>query len=191
MKTSVDLYPEEYYAYLLVRRRLMLWSRLFVAVVTALSVASLSLWWVVHRAESNLARLEAQVLGMELWGAELAPLVSELQSARERQRVLGQLVNEPAWSALLNELGSATGDNVWLREFSVETESQPNADGDPEIVHAIAILGYARSNSDFIDFITALSQSPHVTNVGQDYARKSNDFENDDILEFKLQAKVI
>ena len=182
MKTSVDLYPEEYYAYLTVRRRLMLWSALFAAVVVAVSMASFSLWREVHAAESKLSILEAQVQGMELWGAQLA---------RERQRVLGQLVDEPAWSALLNELSLATGGQVWLRTFTIETERRADAEGEDDIVHSIAIFGYAETADDFVDFMTALNRSPYVTNVDQRYSRKSTEFENEDILEFQLQAMVI
>ncbi len=191
MKTSVDLYPEEYYAYLAVRRRLLLWSGLFAAVIAAVSMTSFSLWREVHAAESNLSVLEARVQSMELWGAQLAPLIADLESARERQHVLGQLINEPAWSALLNELGTTTGNQVWLRDFSVETDRRANAEGEDEIVRSIVIFGYAETADDFVDFMTGLSRSPYVTDVDQRYSRKSTEFENEDILEFQLQATVI
>ncbi len=191
MKTSVDLYPEEFYAYVSVRRRLLLWSGLFVAVITAISIASLSLWREVGNAETNLSVLEAQVQGMELWGAQLTPLVADLESAQERQRVLGQLVNEPAWSALLNEMGTSTGDRVWLREFNVDTESRQAESGETEIARSISIFGYAESADDFVDFMAALAASEMVTDVDQEYARKSAEFEDDDILEFKLEARII
>jgi len=191
MKTSVDLYPEEYYAYVAIRRRLVLWSGLFCVVIVTISIASLSLWRKVHNAEFDLTLLETQVQGMELWGAQLAPLVSDLDSARERQRVLGQLVNEPAWSALLDDMGSATGDRVWLRDFSVETDTQTDANGEPELVRSIAIFGYAETADDFVDFMAALSESSNVRGVDQKYSRKSNEFEDNDILEFQLQAELI
>jgi len=189
MKTSVDLYPEEYYAYVSVRRRLILWSGLFAAVIAAVSMSSASLWRQVHNAEINLTTLEAQVQSMELWGAQLAPLVSDLESAQERQRVLGQLVNEPAWNAILNALGSATGDHVWLSEFAVETKSQTNHAED--VARSISILGYAQTQDDFVEFWAALAESSHVTELDQEYARKSTEFEDDNIVEFELKAKVM
>jgi hypothetical protein len=191
MKTSVDLYPEEYYAYISIRRRLILWSGLFVAVVTSVSMASISLWREVHKAELNLTALEAQVQSMELWGAELAPLVSNLESAQERQRVLGQLVNEPAWNEILNALGAATGDYVWLSEFTVETTSRPNANDAQTVARSIAIQGYAQTEDDYVGFMAALAQSSHVTELDQRYARKSSEFEDVNIVEFELQAKVM
>ncbi len=191
MKTSVDLYPEEYYAYIGVRRRLFVWSGLFVAVVAAVALASLSLWRQVHSAETNLSTLEAQVQDMELWGAQLEPLVADLESARDRQHVLGQLVNEPAWSALLNELATSTGDRVWLREFTVESETEPTESGELSVSRSISIFGYAETADDFVDFMAALAESDLVSDLDQKYSRKSTEFEEDDILEFQLQAKLI
>ena len=190
MKQEVDLIPEEHVATDQIRRRLLRWGILSLAVVGAVCTLAGSLRWRSANLEAKLIPLRQSVAATSELGKQIAPLTSKLETALDRQLVVEKLLYEPIWCGFLNELATATGHELWLTEFTVdhETSGEATEDGSEYKVAMVSIAGEAYSSFDVIRFMRKLSASSYLKGLKLQRATNPGLRDEDQTVKFSIRG---
>jgi hypothetical protein len=198
MKSSVDLIPREVRAEQTVHKRILGWIAVGVAVVVAVLLVASSLWVRLGKLDAQVRPLRERVAAMEGWDQKMAPLADRLQSARQRQKIVGRLLKEPFWSGLLSDLSVAAGEKLLLGQVTITKElvnKEPVANKEPDAkdklqseIYKVLISGIAPSNGELMSFMTQLGSSKNIKSISLEQSRVSQEKEKQGMVTFEIHG---
>ena len=190
MGHSIDLIPKDHLVRRAVQKRIAGWVAIATAVILSVVLVAFSFQAKVGALDSQVEPLRQQVLAMAAWEQKLAPLAGELETARERQRVVENLLNEPSWSGLLGDLASATGRGLWLTQATAMKESVSDGEEDEHEATVVAISGMSSSSLELMRFMTRLGHSRHVSALTLEKSMVSRHEDTSEMIGFELRIVV-
>ena len=163
-KNQVDLLPDEPQQRGGIGGRVAFWAVVAAAVVAAEAMVAVALNDAVRTQEEAVAPLRNLVGDVTESEARLRSALTELSRAHSREqhahaewRRRRTLFVEPAWSALLSELGGARGERAWITEVTLlrpDLASNQQAN--------LTVAGRAASHRDAMAFVARIARSKHV-----------------------------
>lgn len=190
MKQSVNMMPDEYFATVIVRKRIAAW----VAIAVLAVVGSMALSYpATVRAKHKLSVLEPlrqNVASMEKWGERIPSVTTSLRAARTQQQAVSELLNEPFWNGLLADMAAATNGELCITQLDI-TKHVIDAGGKNKKteIPVVTISGMAPGNAEVIQFMQRLSGSEHLKSLELEASRASSKGREEGLtLEFTIQG---
>ena len=190
MTQAVDLIPSKKLVSQSVRRRILVWVGVTVAALLGVVLVTFFFERRVAQLERTGAPLRERVAAMRTRENRLAPLTHSLETAHEKQLLVGRLLVEPSWSGLLSDLAAAGNENVWLTQLDIVKEAAPERQTEERAVTSMMLTGTATSDLELIHFMTRWSQSEHVARLNLAMSRATEEEEKRGMVEFELRGAV-
>ncbi len=165
---EINLVPDEVLHGNQIRRQILGWS---LALAGCMAIIFSTYWYQSRvvlarlRPSTTLADMHAQ-LGATL--DEINASQKEIERLSMQQSILKELSVHQSFPDLLELLADALNPQTWLLEMEIEAGG-PNATRP-----GMHLKGYAVSNELLADFLTRLSQTPHVESVVLKLAREAH-----------------
>ena len=190
MGHNIDLIPTDHLVRRAVRKRIAGWVAISAAVILSVALVAFSFQAKVSALDSQVEPLRQQVLAMVEWEQKLAPLAGKLKTARERQQVVENLLNEPSWSGLLSDLAGATGKGLWLTRATATKERVSEEQNDEHEATVMTLSGMSSSSLELMRFMTRVGQSRNVSALSLEKSLLSQVEDTPEIIEFELRIVV-
>jgi len=187
MTHTVDLVPDNHRVSQAVWKHSVVWVVVGAVAVFAVVLITFALWFRIARLEETVTPLRERVASMRPWENRVGPLTRGLQAAYEKNQVVGRLLVKPFCSELLSDLAQATSDQLWLTQVDITPQSRTEEEQKRE-VFVMSITGASTSDLELIRFMTALTQSEHVSGLDLEMSRAAKSGEGVAVVEFGLRA---
>ncbi len=172
---KVDLLPQEFATVQKVKNRIMLFGILCLTSCGIVIIIAITLNPRIKNLEEIVAPLRAEVQQNRPLEEQLKPMLLELELAftaenrsLKEQKENALISQEPAWNALLADLGAASDEKVWMTELRLSNSTNDEADKE------IHIKGEASDYPQVMAFIKRMANSSHLTSFKPEFTRTTN-----------------
>lgn len=191
MTQAAELAPEEYRVQRGARRRLL---GHLVAGATILAIAMMISNFIradTRRIWTDIQPLRAEEAEMLLWDGQVPLLTEEASEWKNRGQQLHELVHQPYWCGILEDLAGASGERIRVDSMRILAESpdKKNA-GQVPIRYQLQLAGEARSDVDVVSFLSTLSSSPRIKELRLDQFSANGDSDSTGTILFSMTGIV-
>ena len=104
---------------------------------------------------------------------EIKQVQEELQKLAKKQAVLNDITGNQPYSEVLLKLAEIMNEHTWLRQFSIERDTDTEERDDEGI--KLKLTGFSHSNEDLGDFLIQLSSQRLFKGVVLNYAKETTE----------------
>jgi hypothetical protein len=166
MVKQVDMLPTQYVVQQELMKRVRKWTivcGLFMMFIIGVSVA---IRMKATASEMELLPLKSKASLQEQREEAMAHLAAEMNAALGNQQAKQALVQDLAWTEILEHISNASVEGLWLHTMDISVEARSSKDPSQVLPRAsVQLHGDAVSNEEILSFYRTLSESTHITDV--------------------------
>lgn len=191
MTQAAELAPEEYRVQRGARRRLIGHLAAGASILAIAMMISNAIRADTRRIWTDIQPLRAEEAEMLLWDGQVPLLTEEATQWKTRGQQLHELVHQPYWCGILEDLAGAAGERIRVDSMRILAETPDKKEaGKLPLRYQLQLAGEARSDVDVVSFLSALSSSPRIRELRLDQFSASGDSESTGTILFSMTGFV-
>lgn len=191
MTQAAELAPEEYRVQRGARRRLIGHLVVGASILAVAMMISNIVRRDTRRIWTEIQPLRAEEAEMLLWDAQVPLLTEEASEWKVRGQQLRDLVHQPYWCGILEDMAGAAGERIRVDSMRVLAETQDKKEvGKAPLRYQLQLAGEALSDVDVVSFLSALSSSPRIKELRLDQFSASGDSDSTGTILFSMTGVV-
>jgi hypothetical protein len=191
MVKQVDMLPMPYVVRQELMKRVRKWMMVCGLFLFFIIGVSVSIRMKATTAEIELLPLKSKMTLQDQREEAMFHLAMDMNAALSGQRAKKALVQDLAWTAILEDISNASVKGLWLVNMDISIDGKSDKDRVTRPPKAsVQLQGEAVSNEEILSFYRTLSESEHVTEVDLTDTRVQKNGKSEGAIGFEIMMTV-